>query len=117
MGCPRGNLTGPSSSQFMSPLPMKSGPLILLTPFCICQNAFLGRDLLNKLGASIFLEQGEVQRGREFKQRMHLLAALDDPPPGHQNISYDIPQEIREQVDNGSLRYFSAKQSKTCSPL
>ena len=43
----------------------------------------LGRDLLNKLGASIFLGQGEVQGRREFKQRMNLLVAPDDPPAGH----------------------------------
>ena len=30
---------------------------------------------------------------------MHLLVAPDDPPAGHQNISQDIPQEIREQAD------------------
>lgn len=58
-----------------------------------CPVLLLRRDLLNKLRPSIFLG------GREFKQRMHLLVAPDDPPAGHQNIPQDIPQEIREQVD------------------
>ena len=64
-----------------------------------CPVPLLGRDLLNKLGASIFLGQGEVQGGKESEQRMHLLVAPDDPLVGHQNIPQDIPQEIRKQVD------------------
>lgn len=64
-----------------------------------CPVPLLRRDLLNKLEASIFLGQGEVQGGKEFEQRVHLLVAPDDPPVGHQNIPQDIPQEIREQVD------------------
>ena len=59
----------------------------------------LKKDLLNKLRASILLGQSEVQGGREFKQRMHLPVAADDPPAGHQNIPQDIPQEVREQAD------------------
>ena len=50
-----------------------------------CPVPLLGRDLLNKLGASMFLGQGEVQGGKESKQRMHLSVALEDPPVGHQN--------------------------------
>ena len=64
-----------------------------------CPVSLLGRDLLNKLRASIFLGQGEVQRGKESEQRIHLLVTLDDAPVGHQNIPQNIPQEIREQVD------------------
>lgn len=59
----------------------------------------LGKDLIFESGASIFLGQGEVQRGKESEQRMHLLAVPDDPSSGHQNIALDIPQEMREQVD------------------
>ena len=33
----------------------------------------------------MFLGQGEVQGGKESKQRMHLSVALEDPPVGHQN--------------------------------
>lgn len=55
----------------------------------------LGRDLLNKLGAGIVLGLGEVQGGRELKQRMHLLiVAPDDPPAGHQTIPQDILQKL-----------------------
>ena len=68
-----------------------------------CPVSLLGRDLLNKLRASIFLGQGEVQRGKESEQRRHLLVVTDDPSGGHQNIALDMPQEMREQVDPGSL--------------
>ena len=63
----------------------------------------LGKDLINESGASIFLGQGEVQRGKESEQRRHLLVVTDDPSGGHQNIALDMPQEMREQVDPGSL--------------
>ena len=57
------------------------------------------RDLLNKLGSSTFLRQGEVQGGKESKQRMHPLEAPDDLPVGYQNNPQNNPQEIREQAD------------------
>ena len=41
-----------------------------------CPVSLLGRDLLNKLRASIFLGQGEVQRGKESEQRRHLFTLL-----------------------------------------
>ena len=47
----------------------------------------------------MFLGLDKIQGGKEFKQRMHLLVAPDDPPAGHPNIPQDIPQEMREQVD------------------
>ena len=74
--------------QLHLPLPEESGPLLLLTPFCIFQNSTspFSEDLINKLRASILLGWGEVKEGREFKQRLHRLATPDDPPAGHQNI-------------------------------
>ena len=82
--------------QLHLPLPEESGPLLLLTPFCIFQNSTspFSEDLINKLRASILLGWGEVKEGREFKQRLHRLLTPDDPPAGHQNI----PPKIREQV-------------------
>lgn len=44
------------------------------------------RDVLHNLGADIFLRQGEVQGGRESKQKMYLLIPPDDMAGGHQNI-------------------------------
>lgn len=87
--------------QLHLPSPEESGPLLLLTPFCIFQSSTspFSEDLINKLGASILLGWGEVQEGREFKQRLHRLVTPDDPPAGHQNIPQDIPQEVREQAD------------------
>lgn len=83
--------------QLHLPSPEESGPLLLLTPFCIFQSSTspFSEDLINKLGASILLGWGEVQEGREFKQRLHRLVTPDDPPAGHQNI----PTKIRDQVD------------------
>ena len=60
-----------------------------------CPVPLLGRDVLNKLGASIFLGPGEAQRGREFRE-CHLLVAPDDPPAGHYNSPQNIPQGVRE---------------------
>ena len=40
---------------------------------------------------NVFLGRGAVQGDKEFKQRMHLLVAPNDPPVGHQNI----PQETK----------------------
>ena len=70
--------------QLHLPLPEESGPLLLLTPFCIFQNSTspFSEDLVNKLGASILLGWGEVKEGREFKQRLHRLLTPDDPPAG-----------------------------------
>ena len=71
---------------------------------------FFARDLLNKLGSSTFLRQGEVQGGKESKQRMHPLEAPDDLPVGYQNNPQNNPQEIREQADTLMPRW------ATCVP-
>ena len=60
---------------------------------------FFARDLLNKLGSSTFLRQGEIQGGKESKQRMHPLVTPDDLPVGYQNNPQNNPQEITEQAD------------------
>ena len=88
----------PKVRRFMFPLACGIGSIIIAHSFLYmpeCSVPLLRRDLLNKLGASIFLGHGEVQGGKEFKQRMHLLVAPNDPPVGHQNIPQDIHQEIR----------------------
>ena len=38
------------------------------------------------------LGQDEVQGGREFKQRLHLLAAPGEPPSAHQDTPQASPQ-------------------------
>ena len=77
----------------------------------------LKRDMLNKLRTSIFLGQSEVQGGREFKQRMHLPVAVDDPPAGHQNIPQDIPQEVREQADPEVWDTSGPERAKCVPPI
>ena len=92
----------PKAGRFTSPLAYGIRSIIITHSLLYmpeCPVPLLGRDLLSKLGASVFLGQGEVQGDREFKQRMHRLIAPGDPPAGHQNIPQDIPQEIRECVD------------------
>lgn len=64
-----------------------------------CPVLLLRRDLLNKLGASIFLECGEVQESRELSreciywqhQLIYVFVIKIFPQ--------DIPQATREQLD------------------
>ena len=64
-----------------------------------CHIPLLGRGLLNKLGASIFLGCGEVQESRELSreciywqhQLIYIFVIKIFPQ--------DIPQAIREQLD------------------
>ena len=51
-------------------------------------------ECAHKPFANVFLGNGEVQGGKEFKQRMQ-TEGPNGPPVGHQNI----PQEITIQVD------------------
>ena len=72
---------------YISPLPATSGLLLLLTPFCTCQNA---QSSSSGEICYIILGQDEVQGGKESKQRMRMWAIPDDPPGGHQNIPHNI---------------------------
>lgn len=82
-----------------------------------CPISPFGRDLLNKLRASIFLVQGEVQRDKKSEQRMHLLVVPDDPSGGHQNIPLDIPQEMREYVDPAAWDILVPGRIKCIPPI
>ena len=76
---------------------------------------FFARDLLNKLGSSTFLRQGEVQGDKESKQRMYPLVAPDDPPVGYQNTPQNNPQETREQADPAVWDILMPRWA-TCAP-
>ena len=82
-------LTWPAKGKviYVSPLPATSGPLLLLTPFCTCQNA---QSSSSGEICYIILGQDEVQGDKESKQRMCMWATPDDPPGGHQNIPHNI---------------------------